>query len=627
MFAHLTRRVQRVVVAPSSIIFAYLLCSACGSVGPTQRTKDVGASNKPFRGIECEPGLVLECEPACGRGDMSACEIAGIGYLQGVAVTRDLGRARIMLERSCEAGHALACSNYAKMAQDNQGVTLPPERQLSLLRRGCEEADNNACYRVGKALMAIDNPNEHVLREARLRFEKACDGGEKDACFVLGLAAKTGRFGARDVVKASRLLTAACNDDNATACYELADLQSTPNTALTDPAKARKNLDKACSLNTGAACAKLAEVFAHGVGVPQNTAKAQALHATACELDQVQSCLTLGLHQLERDPEAANLTLQKACEAKLPQACFERAQLLEGRTKGVQVDREAALDLYEQACSANVARACTFGGLLTLALNPKGLPQTEREQVVKRIERGCSAEREADACRHWGAWLSRGEHGVTKDGAKAATILGPICAQSASREDTAFACYELGRLNEYGDGVARNVLGAGTFYQKACAVEHQGACLAHASLMWHAQSGYKHDPEGAVGVFRRQCHSAAKDSQSEACVNLANAEMTGLGTARNVVQGKLRLQAQCDAGLQSGCAYLGQFYVQQRGDETQVKRGESMLRSACDSANGRACFFLAERPTLPASQRKELGKRACLLGVQEACAPATAQKK
>jgi TPR repeat protein len=625
MFAHpsFLRQAGHFKVAASAslgIVLAHLLCVACGTVGPTQRSKDVAESTKPFKGIECEPGLVLECEPACGRGDMAACEIAGIGYLQGSAVNRDLGRARIMLERSCESKHALACSNYAKMAQDDQGVTLPADTQLSYLRMGCDKEDSNACYRVGKLLLDSNAElTESHRQEAARRFETACAGGESDACFALGVAAKTGALGNRDIVKASRLLTDACDGGNATACFELADLQSAPNTALTDPSKAVKNLGKACNSRVGAACAKLAGIYGHGIGVPANAAKAHTLHATACELDQAPSCYAEGQYQLERDPEAASAAFQKACDAKLANACFERAELLEGRTPGLTPDLETARALYQQACEANVPKSCTYGGLLALKLNAKAMPAEERERIVKRMQQGCSVEREPDACRHWGAWLASGEHGVKKDGAKAAEVLGPLCVKAETSEDATFACYQLGKLNEQGVGIARNVLGAGTFYQKACSAKHAPACLAYANLLWNGPQGFQKDPEAAVVVFKQQCKDTVKGSQSEACVSLANAEMVGIGTVRNLDQAKARLQIQCDAGLQSGCAYLGQYYLLQRGDESQVKRGESLLRSACDGANGPACYFLADRPTIPAAQRKELTKRACLLGVIEAC--------
>lgn len=614
-------------VAAGTALLAQLLCVACGTVGPTQRSKDVAQSNKPFRGIECEPELVLECEPACGRGDMNACEIAGIGYLQGVAVHQDLGRARIMLERSCEAGLAVACSNYAKMAQDNQGVTMTAERVLSLLRMGCDQGDTNACARVGKLLLdGNPNPTQAQLQEAARRYEVACDAGEADACFALGVAAKTGSFGKRDLVKASRLLTDACHHDDAAACHELAELQSAPNTALTDPVKALKSYNKACSLRVAEACAKLGDVHARGIGVTKNASKAGTLYHAACELDHAQSCLALGQHQLERDPEAASSTLQKACDANIPQACFERALLLEGRTPGVTAEPERALALYQRACDAKVARACTYASLLTIQLNPK-LSGTERDQVVKRIEQGCSVEHETDACRHWGTWLAAGEHGIKRDGAKAAEIFGPLCTRAETQEDATVACYQLGQLNEHGVGMDRNLLGASSFYQKACAAEHAPACHAHANLLWTGGPGLTKDAVAAVRVFKQQCNAAAKDAQSEACVSLANAEMVGEGTARNEEHAVSLLKAQCDRGLQSGCAYLGQYHLSQRGNEAQLKRGETLLRSACDSGNGRACFFLTASPRLPASQRKELTKRACQLGTTEACATADSSTK
>lgn len=603
----------------------------CGSVGPSQRTDRV--SDRAFAGVECEPGLVLECEPACSRGDASACEIAGLGYLSGQAVSQDLDRARIMLERACEKGRQLACSGFAKMAEDGQGVELSAERQATLLRLGCNEGDANACHRLGKRLLGTEAEATSAasLQQAHELFAQACSGGDPQGCLQLGVEAKTGRVGTKDVVKAVTWLTDACEQEVASACYELGDLQVAAGTAVHNPARGRQNLDKACTLNSGAACAQLAQLMAAG---EKDVARARTLHERACELEQWNSCFAVGHYELAASPSAAERSFDKACSAGVFAACFEQGKLLEGRTPGLEPAPDRALTLYEKACTAEVHPACAYAAKLALQQLNGNLPTRDTsERLGKWVRIGCETERDDESCLVWARWASTGEHGVTRDAKRAAALLGPLCAKSTGAnppkadalEGAAYgeACHRLARLHETGAGVEQNVLGAVSLYAKGCGAGYQAACLSQATLQWRGTAGAKRDPEGAVALFKRLCadaSGAATGVGPDACVHLGYAQVTGVGTARDLAGAKERFETFCRRGHQLACAHLGQSLVFNRGTEADRKRGEGLLRSACDSANGQACFFLADLPSNTAAQRKDLLQRACQLEVAEACA-------
>src|SRR5690606_34539477 len=153
-----------------------------------------------------------------------------------------------------EKGRPQACSGWAKMAEDGQGVELSPERQAALLTLGCNDGDANACYRLGKRLLgtAEHSANAANLAAAHDLFDRACTGGDPSGCLELGIEAKTGRIGTKDVVKAVSWLTRACDHELGTGCYELGDLQVAAGTAVNNPARGRQNLDKACSLGGAA---------------------------------------------------------------------------------------------------------------------------------------------------------------------------------------------------------------------------------------------------------------------------------------------------------------------------------------------------------------------------------------
>ncbi len=605
--------------------------TACGSVGPSQRPQE--ARGEKFLGVECEPGLVLDCEPACSRGDARACEIAGLGYLDGKVITQDLKRARLMLERACEKGHVLACSGWAKMAQDDQGVSLPAVRQNTLLDLGCKQGDGNACYRLGAHLLdSTSGPLETAkLQRAHNYFERACEADEVLGCLQIGIDAKTGRVGQRDLVKAVSLLGDACAHDLAVGCYELADLQNAPGTAVNNPTRAQEHFEKACTLNSGVACSRLATLMEAG---DRNLARARDLHTRACGLDQRESCLALGHTQLASEPAKAETSFGKACRSGLVEGCFEQAKLLDGTIPDLDASPDQALPLFTKACEAKMPTACARAAHLELQkLTTSVIPRESRERIVNLVLQGCERERQAASCLTLGNWIAAGENGLNKDGKRAAALLGPLCAMtsetpgerdslSVAREGHGQACHRLGQLHEHGTGVEQNARGAATLYEKGCDTGYKPACLSRAVLLWRGTGQSKRNPELAVAQFRQLCNDPAETAnsvRSDACVHLGYAQTTGIGTSRDLRQAKKQFEHYCAEGVQLACAHLGHYLLSTKGTEADRKQGETLLRSACDSANGQGCFFLADLPSLTKTKRSELLARACQLGVSEAC--------
>ena len=528
------------------------------------------------------------------------------------------------LDRACAAGRALACSAWAKMSEDGQGVNLTPTRTETLLNMGCDRGDVNACLRAARyALERAESADqesskaEAESRRAHTLFQRACDEGEVNACLELGLSAKTGRAHyPKDLQASARWLNQACTGDVGAACYEVARLQA-PDSQLSDPIRARQNMNKACNLGTGAACAYLGQVYEQGLGVAPNVARARELHELACELEQPASCLALGELTLATNPVAALTWLGKACGAGIGAACLQEGKLLEGRVLGVETNPEAALQRYQSACQTNSAEACGYAGLLKLKLaeDESRLGRDEQTEVVAWLDRGCNEARLDEACLVFGSWLAQGRAGLKQNGTRAALLLGPLCNRAEAEPQFAPACQRLGRLSETGAGVERNVAGAATFYSKGCTAGHGPACLSHATLLWKGPGGYKRDPEKAVTVFRRHC--AQKNEL--ACLNLGYAQQVGLGTARNLTEAKGHFERTCQQGIQAGCAYLGQYYITSSGSERNREKGQQLLRSACDSANGEGCLFQAKLHPASPTHKQELLQRACLLDVTEAC--------
>lgn len=580
----------------------------CGTVGPTQRPQRPRSTQAAEP--RCQPDLTLECESVCMSGDWAACETAGIGYLSGENVTQDLRRANILLRRSCEQDRPLACSAYAKMSLDQQGVTLAAADVWRYLEQGCTEGDFNACTRLGNQVFA-ESPSRQNLERATGLWDRACTGGDPHACYQLGLNAKTGRGGApRDPSRAVSLLDRACSAGVPDACFELAQLQLAPSTPVSDAGRGMSHLQRGCGLGSQAACAQLADSYQFGKGLPKDVGKARSLHEQACKGGQVASCVALAA----LSPDSPDVQLQlytKGCDAQIAAACYEQARLLAAKpSPGPSPDERAALEqAYRRACDKGIPKACGALGLIASASPSLKV----RAGAVSLLESGCNTGEMPETCLKLGRWFATGEP-VARDGKRAASLLGPLCSQGSGTDAAAGqACYDLGRVTQFGYGVPANALGAASLFESGCARGDQAACLAHAEQRWLGIGGVKKTPQLAVEVFRKQCEAQVSD----ACLDLGYALQQGVGVARDLERARSLFDAECKAGRQNGCAHLGNLLALSKG--TDRERGQALLASACDAASGRGCWFLSELPYVSKEQRGELLKRACTLEVPEAC--------
>jgi uncharacterized protein len=574
----------------------------CGTVGPSTRAEKP-TTGGGFRGQSCEPDLILECEEVCKAGAWSACEIAGLGYLHGEHVTQDLRRAGILLRRSCEQDRPLACSAYAKMALDQQGPSLEGAVIRQHLEAGCNADDFNACVRRGNLWLA-DAKDAGNLQYATPLWERGCTGGEAEGCFQLGVNAKTGRGGTpKNTAKATELLSTGCQGMIGEACYELAQLQLTGDKQATDITQSDLNHQRACSLGFQPACTIVANAYREGTGVAQDLSKARLLHGRACLASQIASCVALAEMSSDNPKEQLRL-FTKGCDAKIASACFQQAQILEAQQPSQVADGSAIKAAYQVACEKGVVKACGRLGLLLSMASPPKAPG----EIARLLGKGCDTGSMPEACLTLGQWLAKGEL-IPRDGARAAQLLGPLCAQG-----TGTACFALGRLTQFGYGVPANALGASSLYASGCEAGDKPSCLAHAEQSWLGIGGVKKTPSAAVTTFRTQCD----EKVTEACVALGYALQQGVGVPRDLERARQLFDSECKAGRQLGCAYLGNLLAASRG--TDREKGQRQLTSACDSATGKACWFLAGLGSPSPATRSEFLKRACALEVPEACA-------
>ncbi|HEY0190648.1 MAG TPA: tetratricopeptide repeat protein, partial [Kofleriaceae bacterium] len=160
---------------------------------------------------------------------------------------------------------------------------------------------------------------------------------------------------------------------------------------------------------------------------------------------------------------------QKACDGGVLEACRNLGVMLrDGR--GVPVDLARAGTLLDKACKARIPQACTAAGDLDAFRAIKGGNANYREMFA-HYKQGCDAG-DPTACRQLGVAYLEGK-GLSKSPSAAAVWLERACMP-----DDPIACRMLGEMKLAGDGVARDAERARQLLRRACDNHDDEACRA-----------------------------------------------------------------------------------------------------------------------------------------------------
>ena len=172
-------------------------------------------------------------------------------------------------------------------------------------------------------------------------------------------------------------------------------------------------------------------------------------------------------------PEPAWKAIERRCDAKEIQACFDLAQMYwDGRVTGwwegtkamtefrnaLAISQAQARASQEDACASGNGSSCFNLGLMHETGEGAG---KDKAKAAALYQRACDAGN-ALACDQLGFMHERGE-GVVRDRAKAAAL-----RQKACDAGSANGCNNLGRMHYNGTGVAQDKAQAAALYLKAC---------------------------------------------------------------------------------------------------------------------------------------------------------------
>jgi hypothetical protein len=160
------------------------------------------------------PKLTAEERAALERGceaDVAAsCYDLSEAYFFARGVRADYRRSSDLAQKSCNLGHAPACTFHGGRLLMGEGVEAQPEQARAQYLRGCEGGDQRGCYNHGLCLRnGIGGPID--TKGANAFFERSCDSEWAGSCNNLAVSYFDGTGGHEiDLDRAASLFDRSC---------------------------------------------------------------------------------------------------------------------------------------------------------------------------------------------------------------------------------------------------------------------------------------------------------------------------------------------------------------------------------------------------------------------------------
>jgi TPR repeat protein len=248
--------------------------------------------------------------------------------------------------------------------------------------------------------------------------------------------------------------------------------------------------------------------------------------------------------QVDGSPQALPL-YEKACAAKDAESC-ERIAAMYTCGKGVALDPRRAVEYDARACELDDVTAC---GNASMAPSVADVPDPAR--YVKAAEKGCAGHDQL-SCAGLALMYLQG-WGVTKDEAKAATMLEELCAKQGYQ----MACANVAGLAYYGIGMPKDSKRAGEVAESACKAGMPAACNTLGAIL--VERNGPGDARRAESLWSDLCNNGAAAS----CDNLGQLYRNGLGdVAVDLVKAKDAYDRACKGDNPPGCRHLAELVSQ-----------------------------------------------------------------
>ena len=512
-----------------------------------------------------------------------------------------------------DATRAPASSSWAPAAAATSAAATsfgapPPEFDIAVSARLCDDGDLLACVRCGQRLERGAGTSRDLV--GAFIYYSIVD------LYGMRLSDRSGLLlaGAREEVRAalpatSRHLAESCKAGTARACTHLAlllELFSRP-----DGSELRL-YERACGSGHGYGCYRRAVLadpeLELGVKVQKDGALAADFYARSCDHGGF-GCNNLGrIYEngtgVARDTMRAARLYEKECSFPQRDAgCSNLARVL-AEGIGVPADPGRARVLFERLCTSGYHAGCV--GLGRLYIHGKGVPLDSAHAVVL-FERACAGG-ESGGCDNLAPVLERSDR--PDDLRRAADLYEKGCAVGRT-----ISCYGLANMRRYGKGGQRDPTGAAALHERNCAAGELDSCVA-ASAMYRGGQGVPGDQKRAVELARFACDRGS----DAACGNLGAHYADGLGVPHDEARALDLLRRACGANVMESCTGVAIVLLRQGVRNDAVAR--IWLTKACGGAEPSGCFELGKvfsrHRNMPVAL--ELFQKACALGSRDGCA-------
>jgi hypothetical protein len=201
-----------------------------------------GASLEFWRG-HCESGQSAACVSwvrlmniSCNHGSGGACMMSGIASNEGRLIPRDLAEAGKDFAHGCELGIKDGCNALVRVVEESRGDAF---------QKACDTGDGESCFLLGSLYHAGRGVPQDFTRAVDL-FRRSCSMGWWRGCGGLAECFRAGKGVAADDAQALGNLDRACRNGIAPSCFSAAQMYHGRNEETT----ARSRLRQGCELST-----------------------------------------------------------------------------------------------------------------------------------------------------------------------------------------------------------------------------------------------------------------------------------------------------------------------------------------------------------------------------------------
>jgi TPR repeat protein len=177
----------------------------------------------------CDATNIDECKAQCDKGNARSCWNAAANRLSKSNQNRgSSGREEAFpfFDKSCTAGYAPACTQFADAVFWGYGTASNKDRGKNLYQKACAMGDIPACTFMANQLAYGSNGWPKDVNKSVSLYEKACDLGATSACVEAANILVGSKMPKKNTKRALRDLDTACKAGDSSACNRANSIKS-----------------------------------------------------------------------------------------------------------------------------------------------------------------------------------------------------------------------------------------------------------------------------------------------------------------------------------------------------------------------------------------------------------------